>query len=175
MSNNYLERYKSSHNSKIRLFSSGLINYVTVRYLNKLFDLGEIKSLEFEDLFAPEDHVMHLGNEDFVHEAKRAIMFKGAGFDYFRFLLLYISKEAFPGIGVLAASQLCNIPVPFLLKKFLEWVGDDSKLYNFQHGLWLAFLVCICSTMKIFLTQLCRKYLAGARAQIATINKVRLQ
>lgn len=170
MKSEYVKKFEESPNSKIELYTDSLIDLVTVRYLDKLFSRKGRGPFGVGDLYFPGETILHDLNFSFVEKARNDIQREEGKFNYLAHVRQQLRGEYLFGTIMFALSNLGSIPIPLLLKNYLEWVQDPDA--DALKGYWLTAGFILATFFQYFFGQLSRKAIAYSITRSSTVAKV---
>jgi len=153
MSEPLYKRYRSSPLSSEPLFEGSFVSLVTQSYLDKVVrcELSGVEALyAFEEIAVPTLPPQHIPLATWVRSR--------------------LAKEFWIAIVFRAAYAILAVPVPLLVKEYLDWFRD--KKMDVRRGWTLVGLFVLVNLLQVVFNQLSKKAMGYSLAKTNLICKV---
>lgn len=164
-----IQKFKESPLRKAEpMETKGLINNCFFLYTNKIINKGKKKQFDFDDLY----NIKELLSYDYnFPRIKKLIEERSKKEKHKNFWLLLIDHFRYPlfllSDFLMAFAYIMQIPFPFLIKIYLDWLQDENA--SMQTG-WILTGICIFFSVLgrpiLFHQGLARKYYASTQSEV---------
>lgn len=117
-----VETFKQTQPQNAYFFEKGFFNYWLYNFINKAINIGQTKSFDFDMLYRPPDDLnyeqVYPKFVEFYKKSKKTYPKR----KFYFTLLKFLGSDFIWGGSLKIISYVIQIPLPFLIQKYLDWL-----------------------------------------------------